>query len=34
MTKYKVFPANRFKKDINALKKRGYDLSLLETVVK
>lgn len=30
---YKVIPTSRFKKDLKAVKKRGYNLSLLEAVV-
>ena len=33
MAKYKPQPTARFKKDIKMLKKRGFDLSLLEAVV-
>ena len=34
MTKYKPQPTAKFKKDVKALKKRGYDISLLEEVVR
>ena len=34
MPKYKLQPTAKFKKDVNVLKKRGYNLSLLEEVVK
>ena len=34
MTKYKTIPTSKFKKDVKFLKKRGYDLSLLEFVIK
>lgn len=33
MNKYKIAPTNKFKKDLKTIKKRGYDLSLLEKVV-
>jgi mRNA interferase YafQ len=33
MTKYQVFPTKKFKRDVNVLRKRGYDMSLLEDVV-
>ena len=33
MTKCKTLPTSRFKKEVKLLKKRGYDLSLLEYVV-
>ena len=33
MAKYKVRPTSKFRKDVQVLEKRGYDLSLLEDVV-
>lgn len=33
MSKYRIVSTNRFKKDLNLAKKRGYDLSLLGAVV-
>ena len=33
MTKYQVFPTKKFKKDVDVLRKRGYEMSLLEDVV-
>ncbi|MCL2198933.1 MAG: type II toxin-antitoxin system YafQ family toxin [Defluviitaleaceae bacterium] len=33
MTKYKVIPSAKFRKDRKRIKKRGYDLTLLENVV-
>ncbi len=33
MKKYKIAPSNHFKKDLKIALKRGYDLSLLNTVV-
>ena len=32
-TEYKISRTSKFKKDYKRLKKRGYDISLLETVV-
>lgn len=32
--KYSVIPTNQFKKDMKLLKKRGYDLSKISTVIK
>jgi len=34
MTKYKIERTSRFKKDYKLIKKRGYDIGLLEDVVK
>ena len=33
MNKYQIVITNRFKKDLKSIKKRGYDLSLLSSVV-
>jgi len=33
MTKYEIQPTSQYKKDVRLLKKRGYDLSLLNGVV-
>lgn len=33
MNKYKIVPTSKFKKDLKLIKKRGYNLSLLEAVV-
>jgi mRNA interferase YafQ len=33
MTKYNPLPTNKFKKDYKLLKKRGYDMSLLQGVI-
>ena len=31
--KYKIVQTSKFKKDLKLVKRRGYDLSLMETVV-
>ena len=31
--KYKIVQTSKFKKDLKLVKRRGYDLSLIETVV-
>ena len=33
MTKYRLQPTSKFRKDVKLLKKRGYDLSLLNDVI-
>lgn len=33
MSKYRIVLTTKFKRDVKLLKKRGYDLTLLETVV-
>lgn len=33
MSKYRIVPTNRFKKDLRVAQKRGYDLALLGVVV-
>ena len=33
MPKYKLQPTAKYKKDVKALKRRGYDMSLLDDVV-
>lgn len=34
MTRYEVKPSNKFKRDLKRLQKRGYDLRLLNEVLK
>ena len=33
MTKYRLQPTSKFRKDVKLLKRRGYDLSLLKDIV-